>query len=116
MGPPDVRKKGAPLVKLLRAAHPETPIVLVEDRRYANSWIYPSKDQFHTENHAALREVYEGLKKEDVGKLFYIKGDGLIGDDTEGSTDASHPNDLGFLRQAEAFLPVIKEALAQSAK
>ena len=30
----------------------------------------------------------------------------------EGATDASHPNDLGFMRQAEAFEPVIRKALS----
>ena len=29
----------------------------------------------------------------------------------EGATDGSHPNDLGFLRQADAFEPIIKKAL-----
>jgi hypothetical protein len=40
--------------------------------------------------------------------LFYLKGDRLIGDDGEGTVDGSHPTDLGFMRQADAFA----EALA----
>jgi len=34
--------------------------------------------------------------------------------DVEGrawSTDGSHPSDLGFLRQADAFEPILKQAL-----
>jgi hypothetical protein len=111
MGPDDVRKKCPVLVKMLRAAHPETPIVLVEDRRNTNSWIIPSRYTFHTENHAALRESFEALKKEGISKLHYIRGDSLLGDDSEGATDGSHPNDLGFMRQAAAFEPVLREAL-----
>jgi hypothetical protein len=110
MQPADVRAKCAPLVKQLRAAKPETPIVLVEDRRFTNSWITPKKAQFHTDNHAALRESYESLVKDGVKNLHYIKGDKLLGDDTEGATDASHPNDLGFLRQADVMEPVIRKA------
>ena len=34
-------------------------------------------------------------------------GDDLFGDDGEGSVDGSHPNDLGFMRQAEAFAKVL---------
>ncbi len=113
MGPADVRQKCTPLVKMLRAARPETPIVLVEDRRNTNSWITPKRQQFHTDNHAALRESFEALKKDGIGKLYYIPGDGMLGDDAEGATDGSHPNDLGFMRQAAAFEPVLREALGK---
>jgi hypothetical protein len=36
-----------------------------------------------------------------------------LGDDADGATDGSHPNDLGFARQADVFEPVLREALAQ---
>ncbi|PHX93691.1 MAG: hypothetical protein CK546_08235 [Pedosphaera sp.] len=99
------------MVKQLRAARPNTPIVLVEDRRFTNEWITPAKKKFHDDNHAALRAAYEQLKKEGVAKLHYIAGDHLYGDDTEGATDASHANDLGFMRQADIFEPVLRAAL-----
>lgn len=113
MGPADIRQKGPVLVKMLRAAHPDTPILLVEDRRFTNSWIRPERQKFHTENHAALREVYESMQKAGVGKLYYVFGDPLLGDDGDGATDGSHPNDLGFLRQADAFEPVLRKALGK---
>jgi hypothetical protein len=105
-----VREKCVPLVKQIRAARPNTSIVLVEDRRFTNSWITPQKAKFHDENHAALRESYETLKKDGVTNLYYIEGDRLLGGDTEGATDASHPNDLGFMRQADVMEPVIRKA------
>ena len=113
MQPADVRQKCTPLVKLLKKAKPEVPVVLVEDRRFSNTWIRPGRQKFHNENHAALRESYEALKKEGISKLYYIEGDKLIGDDTEGATDGSHPNDLGFLRQADIFEPVLRTALGK---
>jgi hypothetical protein len=112
MQPAEVTAKCAPLVKRLRAAKPRTPIVLVEDRRFTNSWITPAKDKFHDENHAALKAAYEGLVRDGVAGLHYIAGDKLYGDDTEGATDASHASDLGFLRQADIFEPVLRQALA----
>ena len=99
------------LVKLIRKGRPNTPIVLVEDRRYTNSWLTPYKSKFHDENHAALKKAYDLLKTEGVQQLYYLPGDNLLGHDTEGTTDASHPNDLGFIRQADAFEPVLIEAL-----
>ncbi len=113
MVPEQVREKCIPLVRQLRAARPDTPIVLVEDRRFTNSWITPIKEKFHDDNHAALKASYEALQKEGVQKLFYIGGDALYGTDSEGATDASHASDLGFMRQADIFEPVIRKALGQ---
>lgn len=111
MAAADVRAKCGPLVKQLRAARPDTPIVLVEDRRNTNSWILPERDRHHTENHAALRESFERLQQEGVKGLFYLPGDALLGDDAEAATDGSHPSDLGFVRQADLFEPVLRQAL-----
>ena len=107
-----VTARTAPLVKSLRAARPQTPIVLVEDRRNTNSWIHPSRTAHHDANHKALRAAFDQLTEQGVAGLFYLPGDALLGDDSEGATDGSHPNDLGFLRQAEAFEPVLRRALA----
>jgi len=112
MGPADVTAKCGPLVKQLRDAHPTTPIVLVEDRRNTNSWILPDRDKHHDANHAALKAAYEQLVKEGVKGLSYIEGDHLYGDDAEGATDASHASDLGFMRQADIFEPVLRTAIA----
>ena len=100
-----------PLVQQIRAAKPETPIILVEDRRFTNDWILPAKAKFHSDNHAALKTAFETLQKSGVKNLHYIEGDALYGTDFEGATDASHANDLGFMRQAEIFEPVLRKAL-----
>ena len=111
MQPAEVTAKCIPLVKQIRATRPTTPILLVEDRRFTNDWITPAKHEFHTKNHAALRSAFDSLTQQGVGNLHYIEGDHLYGDDTEGATDASHANDLGFMRQANIFEPVLKQAL-----
>jgi hypothetical protein len=49
--------------------------------------------------------------KAGVKNLHYIPGDNLLGDDGEGTTDGSHPNDLGFMRQADIFAKVIEPLL-----
>ena len=106
-----VREKCIPLVKQLRAARPDTPIILVEDRRNTNSWILPARNQHHTDNHAALRASFARLQQDGVKGLYYLGGDDLLGHDAEGATDGSHPNDLGFVRQADLFEPVLRAAL-----
>ena len=107
-----VTLKCVPLIKQIRAARPNTPIVLVEDRRQTNSWILPALAKFHTDNHAALRACYAALRKDGVKGLFYLAGDDLLGDDAEAATDGSHPSDLGMVRQADRFERVLRKALA----
>jgi lysophospholipase L1-like esterase len=108
-----VRERCVPLVHQLRKARPDTPIVLVEDRRNTNAWILPDRDRHHTENHAALQEAFATLQKEGVKHLYYLGGDDLLGHDAEGATDGSHPSDLGFVRQADLFEPVLRRALGR---
>ena len=109
----EVAQKCVPLVKQLRAARPDTPIVLVEDRRNTDSWIIASRRKHHDENHAALKAAYDQLVQEGVKGLSYVPGDHLYGDDSDGATDGSHASDLGFFRQADIFEPFLKAALGR---
>ncbi len=113
MNPQLVTERCAPLVKRLRAARPDTPIILVEDRRFTNEWIVPAKVRFHDANHAALHAAFTALQQEGVKHLYYIPGDHLYGDDAEGANDGSHASDLGFMRQADVMEPVLRAALGQ---
>ena len=108
-----VTERCVPLVKQLRAARPDTPILLVEDRRNTDSWIMASRRKHHDDNHAALKAAYEQLVKEGVKGLSYVPGDRLYGDDADGATDGSHASDLGFYRQADVFEPFLKAALGR---
>ena len=109
-----VTQRAAPLVRQLRKARPNTPIILVEDRAFTNTWIRPDRQNFHTANRAALKKAFETLKGEGVTKLYYLKGDDLLGDDSDGATDGSHPSDLGFFRQANVMEPIIRKALGKN--
>ncbi|MCB1104381.1 MAG: SGNH/GDSL hydrolase family protein [Opitutaceae bacterium] len=111
MQPQQIRDRCVPLVQQLRAVHPKTPIVLVEDRGFPNAWIVPDRAVYNRENHAALRESFAALNQAGVPALHYIAGASLYGDDTEGSTDNSHANDLGFMRMADVMEPTLRAAL-----
>jgi hypothetical protein len=100
----EITARVEPFVKTLRAAHPDVPIVLVEDRTMQDSFLIAGRmEYYHLKDRAALKAAYERLKKAGDENLYYIEGEHLFGDDGEGSTDGSHPNDLGFTRQAEIF-------------
>jgi lysophospholipase L1-like esterase len=109
-----VAERAEPLVRRLRRARPDTPIVLVEDRAFANTPFLPEKQAHHAANRAALAAAYERLTDSGVTGLSYIKGDTLLGDDGEATVDGSHPTDLGMQRYAEALMPALREVLNDS--
>lgn len=106
-----VAERTEPLVQQLRTARPQTPILLVEDRYYADAWINSSRKQRNDENHAAFWEAYQRLLAAGVGGVHYLPGARLLGTDAEDTVDGSHPTDLGFLRQANAFEPALRTLL-----
>ena len=108
---PDVAKRTIPLVKQLRGARPHVPIVLVEDRTYPNAPFLQSRQQRHADSRKALKAAYKELTSAGMKQLYYINGEDLLGQDRDDTTDGSHPSDLGFYRQANAFEPVLRRAL-----
>lgn len=107
----DINERAEACVKLLRDARPDTPILLVEDRNYANNFLNASRRERNETNHAAMRAVYAKLNRDNVPHLHYLKADDLLGDDGEATIDGSHPTDLGFLRQATEFQKALRKIL-----
>jgi len=86
--------------------------VLVEDRTMQDSFLIEGRmEWYHLRDRAALKAVFDQLQSDGIKDLYYIPGGHLFGDDGEGSTDGSHPNDLGFTRQAEIFAQVLAPLL-----
>jgi hypothetical protein len=112
---PEVAQRAEPLVRQLRAARPEVPIVLIEDRTYTNTPFLPSRRERHTASRAALKAAYERLLADGVKHLYYVEGEHLLGDDGEAATDGSHPSDLGMMRMADALEPVLRPLVAGEA-
>jgi hypothetical protein len=113
MAAKEVAERVEPFVRTLRKAHASTPIVLVEDRSYANSHLVASSRQRNLDSRRELKAAYERLQKAGVSNLHYLSGEDLIGDDNEGTVDSSHPTDLGFFRQAEAFARVLRPLVSR---
>lgn len=106
-----VAERAAPLVRTVRAARPETPIVLVEDRTYPHAYWVERLRERHEASRAALREAYDLLIAEGVSGLVYVHGESLLGEDGEDTVDGSHPTDVGFLRMTDVLEPVLRPLL-----
>jgi hypothetical protein len=107
----EVTERTAPLVNILRQAHPETPIVLVEDRTYADAFLISARKSRNDSSRAALRAEYEKLVAGGVKNLHYLPGETLLAANGEDTVDGSHPTDLGFVHQADAMESVLAKVL-----
>ena len=106
-----VAQRTVPFVQTLRKAHSTTPIVLVEDRTYANAALLPGMRNRNDSSRAALRDAYQRLTSIGVAGLHYVPGEALLGDDGEATVDGSHTTDLGFMRMADFLEPLLKPLL-----
>lgn len=106
-----VMERVAPFVTALRAAKPDTPIVLVENIQYQAGAFLPDKREAYESKNKALHVCYENLQAKQVPGLYYVTAEALLGSDGEATVDGTHPTDLGFMRMADALEPVLREAL-----
>ncbi|MDP6505660.1 MAG: SGNH/GDSL hydrolase family protein, partial [Planctomycetota bacterium] len=111
VGPAQIRERTEPFVEILRNAHPETPIVLVENITYQKHLYVESARSGTEEKNAELRAAFDRLREAGVKHLLYVPGDKLLGDDGEGTVDGVHPTDVGFMRMAETVGPVVEALL-----
>jgi hypothetical protein len=103
-----IYERAVDLVKFLKQKKPDVPVLLVEDFYRVNGLGDPKKSDTE-KNRVELRRAFNALKESGQKNIYYKKGDGMIGDDYEGTVDGQHPNDLGMMRMAESLEPVIKK-------
>ena len=113
----EISERTVPLVKRIRQARPETPIVLVENIPYSQTLWNPATQKSVKLKNKLLSDEYEKLKREGVQNLHYIKGENLLTGDGNSTVDGIHPTDLGFVQMTDALEPILRKVLApQQAK
>ncbi|MCF7853935.1 MAG: SGNH/GDSL hydrolase family protein [Candidatus Pacebacteria bacterium] len=113
MGRELVEENAEHFLRTLRAARPETPILVLEDRTWTNAWIRPAMREMHEEKRKALRGIIETLRRDGMRGLTTIDGEMLFGTDDEGTVDGSHPTDLGAYRMIDVIEPVVRTILGR---
>ena len=101
-------------VTTLRQAHPDTPIILVENLDYPVSKFITKTSQQIDPKNAKLREIHHRLMRSGQKRIHLFPAAKFIGDDGEATVDGVHPTDLGFMRMADALEPVLQRALKAS--
>lgn len=110
--PAEAQERLEPFIRKIRAAHPKTPIVLVEHVAYSDAPFVATRMERYTGDNRALKQVYEKLTREGDTRLFYVPSNQLFGADDEDTVDGTHPTDLGFVHLADGVLPAVRQALA----
>lgn len=97
--------------RIIRDAHPDVPVIFIENPNYPHAVFDKVTAADIAARNASIRAVYEKLKKAGERKIYYIKGDKMLGLDGEATVDGVHFTDLGMVRYTEYVLPTLKKAL-----
>lgn len=108
MEEPRITERVEPFIQTIRNKRPNIPILLIDNIRYAGSHLFKARLDRYLSSNKAQYAAFERLQKSGYKKLYYLKDDGLIGNDFEGTVDGTHPNDLGFMRMAEKISEKLK--------
>lgn len=106
-----VTERTPKVVEILRKKQPGVPIVLVGNIQYPDTIIETGKNRIVREKNVALKAVYKRLISAGVRNVYYIPARDLIGSDGEATIDGVHPTDLGFMRIAGKFEPLLQKIL-----
>ena len=104
-----IREKGEQFFRILRDAHPDVPILFLEDP-YFGHYEYDAgiKAEVDKKN-AAQWELFCKLKKQGEKNIWYLKSDDMVGHDNEAFVDGIHFTDLGMMRYADWLAPHIRK-------
>ena len=103
-----IDERALPFVQTLRAAHSDTPIVMMECYPRQNHPFVAESRRVCDEKAKAFRAVYDRQRSAGDESLYWLDAADLIGSDGEGTVDGSHPNDLGFHRMARVTSALLK--------
>jgi lysophospholipase L1-like esterase len=109
-----VRERTVPMIEFIREKRPNIPLLLVEDRTYEDAHLVSAKRERNDLSRVEFHKAYAQLLAKGMRNIEYLGGETLLGTDGEGTTDSSHPSDLGFMRQADAFEPYLRKLLANA--
>lgn len=109
-----IKESLGPFVDVLREKHPYTPILIVSKIRYADTREGSTQYQEWMDLRDFQRELVNKRRVDGDQHLHFLDGSAILGDDYDECTvDGVHPNDLGSLRIADAWQPVIEGILTK---
>ena len=101
-----LRDTHKPFFDIIRAAQPDLPIVMMSRCDF-------EEDAAGGIRRAIIYRTWEQARSKGDTRVWFVDGEKLFGttDRDACTVDGCHPNDIGFMRMAEALQPTLHEAL-----
>lgn len=109
-----IDEKGERFFRVIRDAHPDVPVIFVEDPIFPHSLFDNAILKEINDKNAAQERLFRKLKKAGEKRIYYVSAEGMIGEDGEATVDGIHFTDLGAVRYVEHILPVVTRALRRA--
>ena len=109
-----IDEKGEKFFRIIRDAHPDVPVIFVEDPEYPTTLFDSELRDLMVSRNAAQKRLFAKLKADGEKLIYYVGAEGMIGDDGEATVDGEHFTDLGSVRYVRHILPTVKKALKRS--
>jgi len=106
-----IGERGEHFFRILRNAHPDVPVLFVEDPTFAHSVVDGAIAEEVGQKNAAQRALFLRLKKDGEKKIYYVGTEGMTGSDGEAFVDGIHFTDLGMVRYADHIERALAKAL-----
>ena len=99
-----------PFVSILREKHPDTPILIMSEIRYASAPVGSPADKEMMSRRDFQRSLVNDRRSAGDKNIYFLDGSEILGDDYDECTvDGTHPTDLGSARIADALQVAIED-------
>jgi lysophospholipase L1-like esterase len=99
-------------IEIIRAIHPQTPILLVQNPLYPTIPFVASTREKVTKANDILAQIHADRVAVGDQAITLVPACDLAADGGETTVDGVHPTDVGFIRLADALEPYLKKVLA----
>jgi hypothetical protein len=103
----ELRKRLVEGISFMRAQKPGIPILLVDHCGYMDEFTNDQKKMTYQSANKIQHDVFDSLKASGMKELYYLSKE-EIGLNIESTVDGIHPNDIGMMQYAEAYLKRLK--------
>lgn len=106
----DIYNRIVASVKEIRAAHQDTPILMVDHAGYSDGIVDAGRKESYEAVNALQDKAFKELKSNGVKNLYRLKYK-AIDMGLEDFVDGTHPSDLGMVKYASAYENIIRKIL-----
>ncbi len=107
----EIKEREEDGLRKLCTAHPQTPILVIDNLLYCDAYLKASRMQRVTFSNQTQAAILQKLKEEGMTNICHIPNNDLIGTDGEATVDGTHFTDLGYMRFAQVVFPMLKKAV-----